>query len=149
MARPSRPAAMSFKLHSGSRRTRSESLHDHHGMLVCDSTIKQVNRASGHGRFAPLTLSLSYSLRFALTSSSASASANNCPSTSFGTSESQAGLGTPRPAGRAVFSVYTSTMPVHIHGIYHVYVDHLHLHGIYVVVYPWIYHVYPSSGTLP
>jgi hypothetical protein len=30
---------------------------------------------------------------------------------------------------------------MHIHGIYHVYVDVLHIHGIYMV-YPWIYMVY-------
>ncbi len=29
-------------------------------------------------------------------------------------------------------------------GIYHIYVDVLHIHGIYIV-YPWIYHVYPSD----
>ncbi len=38
-------------------------------------------------------------------------------------------------------SVYAWNMP----GIYHVYVDVLHIHGIYTVVYPWIYHVYPSD----
>ncbi len=37
-----------------------------------------------------------------------------------------------------VFLVFT----MYVHGIYHVYVDHLHIHGIYVV-YSWIYHVHP------
>ncbi len=39
-----------------------------------------------------------------------------------------------------LFLVYAWNMP----GIYHVYVDVLHIHGIYMV-YPWIYHVYPSD----
>ncbi len=39
-----------------------------------------------------------------------------------------------------LFLVYAWNMP----GIYHVYVDILHIHGIYMV-YPWIYHVYPSD----
>jgi hypothetical protein len=34
---------------------------------------------------------------------------------------------------------------MHIHGIYHVYVDVLQIHGMYVV-YPWIYHVHPFYG---
>ncbi len=39
-----------------------------------------------------------------------------------------------------LFSVYAWNMP----GIYHVYVVLPHMPGIYMV-YPWIYHVYPSD----
>ncbi len=45
------------------------------------------------------------------------------------------------PSLEPLFSVsYAWNMP----GVYHVYVDVLHIHGIYMV-YPWIYHVYPSD----